>query len=141
MLEKLIKQKLVVIGNGMAGIRTVEALLERAPDLYDITVFGSEPYEHWLPRLDRTGIVWGKVAELPDLIADPQARAMGVFTTVEHPEIGTFETVAAPFTMSESEVAVRGPAPEVGQHTAEVLAEFGLDQDRITQLIDSGIIR
>ena len=42
MLEKVIKQKLVVIGNGMAGIRTVEALLERAPDLYDITVFGSE---------------------------------------------------------------------------------------------------
>jgi len=47
MLEKLIKQKLVVIGNGMAGIRTVEALLERAPDLYDITVFGSEPYGNY----------------------------------------------------------------------------------------------
>ena len=41
MLEKVNKQKLVVIGNGMAGIRTVEVLLERAPDLYDITVFGS----------------------------------------------------------------------------------------------------
>src|SRR3954470_13146838 len=47
MLEKLIKQKLVVIGNGMAGIRTVEALLERAPDLYDITVFGAEPYGNY----------------------------------------------------------------------------------------------
>jgi nitrite reductase (NADH) large subunit len=47
MLEKLSKQKLVVIGNGMAGIRTVEALLERAPDLYDITVFGSEPYGNY----------------------------------------------------------------------------------------------
>ena len=47
MLEKLIKQKLVVIGNGMAGIRTVETLLERAPDLYDITVFGSEPYGNY----------------------------------------------------------------------------------------------
>lgn len=47
MLDKVIKQKLVVIGNGMAGIRTVEALLERAPDLYDITVFGSEPYGNY----------------------------------------------------------------------------------------------
>ena len=37
----------MVIGNGMAGIRTVEALLERAPDLYDITVFGSEPYGNY----------------------------------------------------------------------------------------------
>ena len=47
MLEKVNKQKLVVIGNGMAGIRTVEVLLERAPDLYDITVFGSEPYGNY----------------------------------------------------------------------------------------------
>ena len=47
MLEKVIKQKLVVIGNGMAGIRTIETLLERAPDLYDITVFGSEPYGNY----------------------------------------------------------------------------------------------
>ena len=37
------KQKLVVVGNGMAGIRTVEELLKIAPDLYDITVFGDEP--------------------------------------------------------------------------------------------------
>ena len=47
MLEKVIKQKLVVIGNGMAGIRTVEALLKLAPDLYDITVFGAEPYANY----------------------------------------------------------------------------------------------
>src|SRR4051812_15321765 len=47
MLEKLNKQKLVVIGNGMAGIRTVETLLERAPDLYEITVFGAEPYGNY----------------------------------------------------------------------------------------------
>jgi nitrite reductase (NADH) large subunit len=38
------KQKLIVIGNGMAGIRTVEELLKRAPDAYEITVFGAEPH-------------------------------------------------------------------------------------------------
>ncbi len=37
------KEKLVVVGNGMAGMRTVEELLKIAPDKYDITVFGSEP--------------------------------------------------------------------------------------------------
>ena len=41
------REKLVVIGNGMAGIRTIEDLLEQAPDLYDITVFGSEPYGNY----------------------------------------------------------------------------------------------
>ncbi|WP_052700605.1 NAD(P)/FAD-dependent oxidoreductase [Methylocucumis oryzae] len=41
------KKKLVVIGNGMAGIRTVEELLSAAPDLYHITVFGAEAYGNY----------------------------------------------------------------------------------------------
>jgi nitrite reductase (NADH) large subunit len=41
------KQRLVVIGNGMAGIRTVEELLSSAPEKYDITVFGAEPYGNY----------------------------------------------------------------------------------------------
>ena len=39
--------KLVVVGNGMAGIRAVEELLKLAPDLYDITVFGAEPHPNY----------------------------------------------------------------------------------------------
>ncbi len=41
------KMKLVVVGNGMAGARTLEDLLELAPDLYDITVFGAEPHPNY----------------------------------------------------------------------------------------------
>ncbi len=41
------KEKLVLIGNGMAGVRTLEELLKIAPDLYDITVFGAEPYPNY----------------------------------------------------------------------------------------------
>ena len=41
------KQKLVVIGNGMAGIRTIEELLKMAPDEYEITVFGAEPQPNY----------------------------------------------------------------------------------------------
>lgn len=41
------KPRLVVIGNGMAGIRTIEELLSLTPDLYDITVFGSEPHPNY----------------------------------------------------------------------------------------------
>ena len=42
-----VKQKLAVIGNGMAGIRTVEELLKIAPDKYEITVFGTEPHPNY----------------------------------------------------------------------------------------------
>lgn len=41
------KLKLVMIGNGMAGVKTLEELLKLAPDLYDITVFGAEPYVNY----------------------------------------------------------------------------------------------
>lgn len=41
------KPRLVVVGNGMAGMRTVEELLRLAPDLYDITVFGAEPHGNY----------------------------------------------------------------------------------------------
>ena len=41
------KSKLVMIGNGMAGVRTLEELLKIAPELYDITVFGAEPHPNY----------------------------------------------------------------------------------------------
>ncbi|MEW6312681.1 MAG: nitrite reductase large subunit NirB [Pseudomonadota bacterium] len=41
------KAKLVMVGNGMAGVRTLEELLKHAPDLYDITVFGAEPHGNY----------------------------------------------------------------------------------------------
>src|SRR3990167_5938053 len=41
------KEKLILIGNGMAGVRTVEELLKLSPEAYDITVFGAEPYGNY----------------------------------------------------------------------------------------------
>ncbi len=41
------KSRLVMVGNGMAGVRTLEELLKIAPDLYDVTVFGAEPHPNY----------------------------------------------------------------------------------------------
>ncbi|MCL6263296.1 nitrite reductase large subunit NirB [Craterilacuibacter sp. RT1T] len=43
----MVRKKLVVVGNGMAGVRTLEELLSLAPDAYDITVFGAEPWGNY----------------------------------------------------------------------------------------------
>ena len=45
--EARTRRKLVLVGNGMAGVRTIEELLKIAPDLYDITIFGSEPHANY----------------------------------------------------------------------------------------------
>ncbi|MCT2534226.1 nitrite reductase large subunit NirB [Aquibacillus koreensis] len=43
----MVKQKLILIGNGMAGIRAIEEILKKKPTVFDITVFGSEPYPNY----------------------------------------------------------------------------------------------
>lgn len=52
------KPKLVVIGNGMAGMRTVDELIQLAPDRYDITVFGAEPHGNY-NRIMLTPVLFG----------------------------------------------------------------------------------
>jgi len=98
--------------------------------------FASAPYETWAQALEGTGVIFAKVAELPEVAKDPQARAMGMFAELEHPDLGRFETLAAPFAFSRSDVSVRGLAPEVGQHTAEVLAGMlGMGDQEIADLV------
>jgi crotonobetainyl-CoA:carnitine CoA-transferase CaiB-like acyl-CoA transferase len=102
--------------------------------------FASEPFEHWVPRLKQTALVWAKIAELPEVAHDRQARAMGMFTELDHPALGTFETLAAPFAFERSDLFVRGPGPEIGQHTEEILAELDRSPEAIAALADAGAI-
>jgi nitrite reductase (NADH) large subunit len=60
------KHKLVMIGNGMAGCRTLEELLKLAPDLYDITVFGAEPHPNY-NRILLSPVLAGEMT-LPDIV-------------------------------------------------------------------------
>ncbi|MCX7137487.1 MAG: nitrite reductase large subunit NirB, partial [Proteobacteria bacterium] len=54
------RMKLVMVGNGMAGVRTLEELLKIAPDLYDITVFGAEPHANY-NRILRSPVLAGEM--------------------------------------------------------------------------------
>ena len=103
---------------------------------------GSMPFDHWVPRLDEHRCVWAPVNDAATAVVDPQVRATGAFETVEHPTAGPFETVASPFRMpGNDEVGVRGPAPERGQHTTEILTEvLGLSAEEANQLAERGVV-
>ena len=45
------RRRLVIVGNGMAGIRTLEEILARAPHEFDVTVFGAEPHGNYIRAL------------------------------------------------------------------------------------------
>ncbi len=63
------KMRLVVVGNGMAGMRAVEELLKLAPDLYDITVFGAEPHPNY-NRILLSPVLAGEMT-IDDIILNP----------------------------------------------------------------------
>ena len=65
------KMKLVLVGNGMAGVRTLEELLKIAPDLYDITVFGTEPHPNY-NRILLSPVLAGEMT-LQDIVLNDRA--------------------------------------------------------------------
>ena len=65
------RPRLVVVGNGMAGMRTVEELLKRAPGFHDITVFGAEPQVNY-NRILLSSVLAGE-KELDDIVINPRS--------------------------------------------------------------------
>ena len=69
---------------------------------------------------------------------DPQVTHMGMLTSYEHPTAGTVRVVSPAVKMSETPATIDRPAPLVGQHGREILAEFGVPKSEIEALVASG---
>ncbi|HEX5480702.1 MAG TPA: CoA transferase [Dehalococcoidia bacterium] len=103
-------------------------------------LFAERTLEEWAPALDAHSLIWAPAKTLEEVIADPQTRARGAFTTIEHPDAGDIEIVDTPVKFGRSTVGARGAAPELGQHTEQVLIDSGYGWDEITALRDAGTI-
>ena len=103
---------------------------------------GAMPSSHWMPRLDEYRCIWAPINDSVSATKAPQVRATGAFEVIDHPRVGSFETVAAPFRMHNApDVGVRGPAPEKGEHTNSVLNELlDLTDEQLAELESHGII-
>jgi crotonobetainyl-CoA:carnitine CoA-transferase CaiB-like acyl-CoA transferase len=97
--------------------------------------FARRPLAEWGPVLDRHGVWWVPVNSPNQAVEDPLVRKAGVFLQVPG---GAGELVAGPAEFGGA--LPRGPAPELGQHTEEVLLELGYDWDGIGRLKKLGAI-
>jgi crotonobetainyl-CoA:carnitine CoA-transferase CaiB-like acyl-CoA transferase len=100
--------------------------------------FATRTLEEWLPHLE--GLPYAPYQTIKEAVNDPQARAAGCFVSYEHAEHGTIEGVANPVMLSNDPATVRLAAPEFGQHTEEVLLEFGYGWEDIARFKEHGTI-
>ncbi len=102
--------------------------------------FLSRTLDEWRVQLTEAGLPWGPIASLPEVIADPQARANDFFVGYNHPTHGRMEIVANPIHLSKTPAGVRMPAPEFGQHTEEILLEHDYTWENIARFKEQGVI-
>ena len=98
------------------------------------------PRADWLTALDAAKVPCGPINDLADVFADPQVQARGMTLDVPHPLTDTLRLVASPMKLSATPVSLRRAPPLLGQHTDEVLAEFGVDGAERSRLRALGVI-
>lgn len=92
----------------------------------------------WIELLEAEGVPCGPINSIGDMLADPQTKARDMVVELQHPKAGRTRALGLPIKLSATPGAVKRPAPTYGQHTREVLAEFGFSAGEIEALVATG---
>jgi crotonobetainyl-CoA:carnitine CoA-transferase CaiB-like acyl-CoA transferase len=90
-----------------------------------------------IKALETAGVPCGPINSIADVAADPHALAREMVVELEHPRAGRTRALGLPIKLSRTPGKVTRPAPTFGQHTREVLAEFGFSAAEIDALYDA----
>lgn len=89
--------------------------------------------DEWMEVLSAEGIPCSRVNALEDVLADPHLADVGFFADVDHPSEGRLRVPRSPVRFGSTPLPVPGLAPVIGEHTAQVLRELGLDTARAAE--------
>jgi len=92
----------------------------------------------WIERLEAEGVPCGPIQSIADMVSHPQTRAREMVVELEHPRAGRTRALGLPVKLSASPGGVDRPAPLLGEHTREVLAQFGVAREEIDALLAAG---
>jgi len=121
--------------NALLRIKNIDALYALLDDR-----FTGKTTAEWIEVLEAHDMICAPCAGYADLVHDPQALENGYLLTVEHPTNGPTQIVGFPWKFSETPARAAPAAPELGQHTEEILLSLGYSWEEIGGLKDVGAI-
>ena len=110
-------------------------------DLYAMVAqaMATDTSQNWIERLDQADIPCMLMHDVDSLLNDPHLLAVGMLQHVEHPSEGRMLEIGVPFSFSGTPgLSIQKPAPQLGEHSVQVLSEAGLDLKSIQALQMSG---
>lgn len=103
-------------------------------------VLATRTRAEWIEAFDAAGVPAGPVHSIGEALAHPQTLARGMVVELDHPQAGHTRALGCPLHFSETPTAIGRPAPLLGEHTREVLREFGYSDGEIDALAAEGAI-
>ena len=103
-------------------------------------LFKQRSSEDWLQRLEAAGVPAGPVLDVVQMQADAQTRAREMVVEVAHSRLGKTKTLGAAVKFSAAPSGVKRGAPVLGEHTREVLREYGYPDADIDALVAAGVV-
>ena len=97
--------------------------------------------DEWVERLNAAGIPCGRVNSVAEAFADPQVQHLGMAAPVHHPVMGDIRIVRNATQIDGVPGDIRRPSPAQGEHTDEILTQFGLEPAEIAALRKAGAVR
>jgi crotonobetainyl-CoA:carnitine CoA-transferase CaiB-like acyl-CoA transferase len=102
--------------------------------------FRTRSTEHWLAVLRQADILCARVNSYADVEQHPQVRANAMIAKIEHPRHGTIRTPGFPINSIEENARPHAPAPARGEHSREVLSQFGFGSDEIERYVEQRVV-
>ena len=94
----------------------------------------------WISAFEAAGVPVGPVHTLGEALTHPQTLARGMVVDLVHPEAGATKALGCPVHFSATPARITRPAPLLGEHTREVLQEYGFDETEIDELIAGHVV-
>lgn len=121
---------------------TAEARTENMPGLIaEITnAFAKRELAHWLQQLEKADVPHAAVPTFEEAANDRQKAANNIVIPMQHPKLGASRTINSPFELEGVDKIPPGPAPELGQHSVQILETLGYSSADIDHMLGTRVV-